>query len=304
MIQSLTVINYLDESFKMELRRPELSGFLITDIRGIGPAKASINTTEISTGDGSSYNSARLNARNIVLQFELLPNPTVEDTRQLSYKYFPIKKKLTLVIETDNRLCEATGYVESNEPILFAKQETIQISITCPDPYFYSASEKDNNVTVFSGDEPAFEFPFSNESLSEPMIEFGIMSNDNVKSVIYNGDAEIGITLTIHAIGPASNITIYNSGTGESMSIDTKKIETLTGSGLVFGDDIIITTVKRNKSIRLLRAGKYTNILNCLNKNADWFQLAKGDNVFRYTAETGAENLQFKIENRTIFEGV
>ena len=304
MIQSLTVINYLDESFKMELRRPELSGFLITDIRGIGPAKASINTTEISTGDGSSYNSARLNARNIVLQFELLPNPTVEDTRQLSYKYFPIKKKLTLVIETDNRLCEATGYVESNEPILFAKQETIQISIICPDPYFYSASEKDNNVTVFSGDEPAFEFPFSNESLSEPMIEFGIMSNDNVKSVIYNGDAEIGITLTIHAIGPASNIIIYNSGTGESMSIDTKKIETLTGSGLVFGDDIIITTVKRNKSIRLLRAGKYTNILNCLNKNADWFQLAKGDNVFRYTAETGAENLQFKIENRTIFEGV
>lgn len=63
-------------------------------------------------------------------------------------------------------------------------------------------------------------------------------------------------------------------------------------------------TVKGKKSITLLRNGKTTNILNCLDKNADWFQLAKGDNVFAYTAEEGSTNLQFKIENRVIYEGV
>lgn len=50
--------------------------------------------------------------------------------------------------------------------------------------------------------------------------------------------------------------------------------------------------------------GKTTNILNCLDKNADWFQLAKGDNIFAYTAEYGSTNLQFKIENRIVYEGV
>ena len=88
------------------------------------------------------------------------------------------------------------------------------------------------------------------------------------------------------------------------MSIDTEKLARITGSGIIAGDDIIISTVKRNKSIYLLRNGIRTNILNCLDRDADWFQLSKGDNLFAYTVEDGLENLQFRIENRTIFEGV
>ena len=88
------------------------------------------------------------------------------------------------------------------------------------------------------------------------------------------------------------------------MRIDTDKMKAFTGSGIVAGDEITICTVKGKKSITLLRNGKTTNILNCLDKAADWFQLAKGDNVFAYTAEEGSSNLQFKIENRIIYEGV
>jgi len=88
------------------------------------------------------------------------------------------------------------------------------------------------------------------------------------------------------------------------MKIDTDKIASLTGSGIKTGDDIVIETTKGRKSILLLRDGRTTNILNCLEKNADWFQLAKGDNLFAYTAETGSTNLQFKIENRIVYEGV
>lgn len=88
------------------------------------------------------------------------------------------------------------------------------------------------------------------------------------------------------------------------MRIDTDKLEAYTGSGIVAGDDIVICTVKGNKSITLIRGGKSTNILNCLEKNADWFQLAKGDNIFAYTAQSGGSNLQFKIENRIVYEGV
>ena len=171
MIKSITVTNYLGDTLKMELSRPQLSGFIITAITGLGPGKSNINTTEISTNDGSLYNSSRVPNRNIVISLRYLGNDSIEDVRQMSYKYFPIKKKLRLLIETDNRLAEIDGYVESNEPEIFSKEEGADISIICPYPFFYSADGDGMQTTVFSGVEPLFEFPFSNESLSDPLLE-------------------------------------------------------------------------------------------------------------------------------------
>lgn len=304
MIQSITVTNYLGDSIKLELARPEKSGFVVKSVTGLGAGRANVNTTEVATNDGSLFNSSRLPSRNIVISLKYLWNDSVEDVRQLSYKYFPIKKKVTLLIETDNRSAEIDGYVEANDPDIFSKNEGSDISIVCPNPFFYSAGNKGLNTTVFYGVEPLFEFPFSNESLTECLLEMGAIQNQTEKVIVYNGDAEIGVTITIHAVGEAGTITIYNTGTREIMRIDAEKLETFTGSGIIAGDDIVICTVKGSKSITLQRAGKSINILNCLDKDADWFQLAKGDNVFAYTTESGSTNLQFRIENRIVYEGV
>lgn len=302
MIKSITVTNYLGDSLKLELTRPELSGFIVTSVTGLGAGTANINTTDIATNDGSLYNSARVQSRNIVLSLQFMWKDTIEDARQRSYKYFPIKKKVKLVIETDNRLSEIEGYVESNEPNIFSKDETTDISIICPYPFFSSAAG--DQTTIFSGIEPMFEFPFSNESLEDNLLIMGEIQNKTENVVVYEGDVETGVTITIHALGDASNITIYNVSTREIMSIDTDKLEAMTGSAIVAGDDIVICTVKGQKSVTLIREGVFTNILNCLGKNANWFQLSKGDNIFAYTAESGASNIQFKIENKILYEGV
>lgn len=304
MIHSITITNYLGESIKFELTRPELSGFIVKSIDGLGPAKGNINTVEVATNDGSIFNSARLSIRNPVLDLIFLESgsESIEDIRHKSYRYFPVKKKVKLVIETDNRISETEGYVEHNEPTIFSSQEGCQISIICPYPYFYSAGAY--NTTVFSGTQSLFEFPFSNESLTEPLLVMGEIIHKTEQIVIYNGDAEIGIKIIINATGNASNITIYNDDTREVMRINTKKLESLTGSGITAGDEITISTLKGNKSITLLRNGVRTNILNCLDKNTDWFQLVKGENIFAFTAESGTENLQLRIENRVIYEGV
>lgn len=275
MIRAVTVTNYLGESKRFELAFPEKSGFAVQSISGLGPSKADINTTEISTNDGSLYNSARVNSRNIVMSLKLMFTPQIEDTRQDSYKYFPIKKRVTLLIETDNRICETYGYVESNEPDIFSSDETTQISIVCPDPYFYSAGPDGTNTTIFYGVEPLFEFAFSNESLTESLIEFGEIKNETEQTVYYSGDAEIGVVITIHAIGNVRNITIYNTGTREVMRIDTDKLEKLTGSGMVAGDEIIISTIKGDKSITLLRNGIYTNIEELLDLLDNIHQIAE-----------------------------
>lgn len=301
MIKSVTVTNYLGDSIKLELARPELSGFAITSITGLGPGKANINATEISTIDGGFFNSARLTARNIVISITYLWRKTIEDSRQFSYRYFPLKKKVTLLFETDNRVAEIEGYVESNEPNIFSDAESTDISIICPNPYFYSVTK---NVTIFSGIEPLFEFPFSNESLTEDLLEMSEIQKYTERSIIYDGDADTGLTMTIHAVGSATNITIYNIGMREFMRIDTTKLPSTIGSEIVAGDTIIINTNTGSKSITLQRDGVTTNILNCLTKDSSWLFLTKGENVFTYTAETGSDNLQFSIENRILYEGI
>lgn len=302
MIKSVTVTNYLGESVKITLTEGEPDhGMIIKSITGLGPPKANVSMTDLATMDGSLFNSARAEKRNIVIQMLFGYAATIEDSRQRTYKYFPIKKMVNFIIETDNRTLETTGTVELNEPDIFSKEESNQISIICEDPYFYATG---NVTTVFFGIEPIFEFIFSNESLDDPLIEFGSIENETEKIIYYEGDGEVGITITIHALGEAGNITIYNTGTREVMKIDTAKIKAITGSGIIEGDDIIITTMRGNKKIRLLRNGKFSNILNALDKKSDWFTLTKGENVFAYTAEYGSENLQFKIENQIVYEGV
>lgn len=301
MIKSVTVINDLGQSKKFELARPDKSGFAITRIDGIGPVKSDINMTEVSTNDGALYNSARTPTRNIVIYFDYRFALDVEAARHESYKYFPNKKPITLIFETDKRTCVAYGYVDDNDPDIFSKEVTAPISIVCPDPYLYSIM---TNITVFSGVEPVFEFPFSNESLTENLLETGIIRRQTSQVVYYDGDSEIGVTISIHALGDVENITIYNTTTRETMKIDTEKLKTLTGSGIVAGDEITISTVKGNKYIQLLRNGVHTNILNCLDRDANWFQLIKGDNVFAYVADVGEELLQFSIENQIVYVGV
>lgn len=307
MIYSLAVTNFLGDRIRLELGKPENTGFLIKSITGLGPVKANVNTTEVATNDGSMFNSARLSQRNVVIQMVFVNSiygEDIEAIRQKSYKYFPIKKNVELVIETDNRYVRTTGYIESNEPDIFSKQEGTQISIICPDPYFYSASEDGDNVTDFYSIDPMFEFPFSNESLTEPLLVFGEIQIKTEGVITYSGDSEIGVMIYIHAIGPAEHINIYNTETREVMTIDTVKLEKLTGRGLIAGDDIIINTLKGEKSITLVRSGVSYNILNCLDKNTDWFTLVKGDNIFAFTADSGVTNLQFRIENKVIYEGV
>lgn len=304
MIKSITVTNHLNESLKLELGFPERSGFLIQEISGLGPVKADINVSELSSVDGSIYNSARLPSRNIVFKLALLESPTIEDTRQKSYKYFPVKKRVRLLIETTNRTAEIFGYVESNEPIIFSRQETTQISIVCPNPYFYSAGPKGKRITSFTGFEKVFSFPFSNEALSDKLLIMGNLLKNQIQTVLYDGDSEIGFNIEIHAVGTAEHVMIYNVNTLENMKIDTDKLIAMTGQPIINGDSIFISTIKGNKSIQLLRGGVYYNIINCLDRDATWMFLRKGDNVFAFDAEEGSSNLYFRIINQVIYQGI
>lgn len=301
MIYSLEVTNHNNESVLLDLFNPYESGLAIQSIEGLGPTKADIQSSEVATIDGGIFNYARQEQRNIVITFIPLFNPTVETSRLAIYKYFPIKKQVHLVFKTENRHAESYGYVESISPNIFTKQETIQVSIICPDPNFY---ELGTSKTLFSGVDAQFEFPFSNESLTEPLLNFGEIKLDTRAVLDYIGDSDTGINISIHAIGDAENITIWNNVTREKIAIDTAKIYRKLSIKFGRGDDILISTVKGNKYVELLHDGTYYNIVSCINKDADWFQLTNGDNIYTFTAESGEEYLLVTFSYRNAYGGI
>lgn len=307
MINTVTIINPLGESLTMELGSPEKSGFSILSIEGLGPVKANLALKNMSSIDGAMVNSARLPIRNIVLEvgfIQVLSDTdldTIEKIRQLSYRFFPVKQQIGLILESDVKTVMTSGYVESNDPTIFSSDEKTSISVICEYPYFYSV---DNQSTLFAGVSPTFSFPFSNESTVAKLISFGNIANNYQMTVNYTGDAEVGITISFHALGAVVNPVIYNARTLDLISIDTTKLATMTGFGIILGDDITITTMKGNKSITLTRAGVKINILNTIAQNTSWPTLVYGDNIFIYDATAGKENMLMDIENQVLFQGI
>lgn len=302
MIKSIKVTNPKGESLVLDLFHPEKSGLIVRSISGLGPPKANINSTDLATADGALYSSARASTRNIVFNLQFMFAPTIEDSRQLTYKYFPLKKLVKIEVETDNRSLETSGYVESNSPDIFSREETTQISIVCLDPFFYDPNP---SVTQFATVTPTFEFPFSNESMSESLIEFGTINLDTRSTIDYVGDVDTGVLITIHALGSVSgSLTIYNVETQEKMVVDLAKIKTLIGKDYGSGDDIIISTVSGDKYVQVLHDGKYTNAIAAIEKLADWFQVSVGRNIFNFTVTKGIENLVMSFSYRNAYGGI
>lgn len=302
MIKSIKVTNPKGESLVLDLFHPEKSGLIVRSISGLGPPKARINSTDLATADGALYSSARASTRNIVFNLQFMFAPTIEDSRQLTYKYFPLKKLIKIEVETDNRSLETSGYVESNQPDIFSKEETTQISILCLNPFFYDPNP---SVTQFATVTPTFEFPFSNESTNENFIEFGTINLDTRSIIDYIGDVDTGVLITIHALGSVSGyLTIYNVETQEKMVVDLAKIKTLIGKDYGSGDDIIISTVSGDKYVQVLHDGKYTNAIAAIEKLADWFQVSVGRNIFNFTVTKGIENLVMSFSYRNAYGGI
>lgn len=316
MIKSVTVVNYKGESIKMDLFHPESSGFIIIKIDGIGPGKATVTKNDSKVYDGGTITSARLPSRNIKMEIQFLWVNSIEDVRHKSYKYFPLKKPITLIFETDTRIVEIEGVVESNEPDIFSSEESTNISIICPDPYFYASGDNARTKTDFSGINPMFEIPegtgYSNESLEDALTEISTVFVQSERGITNYGEVDIGVVISVKPLDNVTGtLTIANITMNQSMSFNLDKIKDIMENGVALnkefklGDELIINTLRGKKSVTLVREGKNYNALSCIDTRTDWIYLTSGENTFTYyLSGEGIEDLQFSVTNSILYEGV
>lgn len=300
MINKLTAINDNGNELVLNLMNYESNGICLVNVDGLGPPKATINMSNLASGDGGVFNSARTSTRNIVMDMLYSQIYDAEKLRQILYKVFPLKSKVKLFIETDERSAIVEGYVESNNPKIFSNTAGCQISIICPSSYMYSINPRDIQIT---GVRPNFEFPFENEGM-DPMIEFGIIKTDQIEEILYEGDVNTGVIVKITALGPVGDITIYNTTTRITMTIHNDSILNITGSNIDAGDTIELSTIVGDKHLILIRDGKTYNIINSLNKDTEWINLKKGINMFAYRSTYGRQYIDITISNLTTYEGI
>lgn len=304
MIQSIIVTNPKGESLTITLSRPELSGLYIESIDGLGPAKGFISSSDYATRDGAMYIGSRLEPRNLVFTIGMLDSPSVEENRLKVYKYFQVKKPVTIRVITDHNDVTTEGYVESNEPNIFSEQETCSVSVLCMDPYFYDVLP---SRYVFGESVPKFEFEFSNESITEPVIEMSERRVDTYSLISYIGDGDTGITMSIQMLTETTKIELFHISENETMTLNATKLPASVSSTVFKKNDIVeICTVKGKKKVELLRNGVRSNIIHALDKRPAWFQIVPGENIFAYRVDDGANdtNVVMEITFHTAHEGV
>lgn len=313
MFKSVTVTNYRGDSLELPLTWPNDAGLLISSIDGITPGNVQVNSQDFAVLDGGVYNSSRMETRNITIEFyygrtslvEDFANYDVETSRHIAYRYFPIKTQVRLDFLTDERNLSIWGYVESNDTDIFSEQEKGQVSIVCPDPYFY---EKDTVVYELGAFIPEFEFPFSNESLTQPLICFGDYGQRQLYEVGYNGDIEVGVTIRLHFVKEPTvqEIKIFDVTHNTKLVVNLPEIEEATGIKVARYSDIVMSSVRGEKDIYYDLFGSRRSIIGAFDvMNFPWMYLTPGSNMFAFDMDDDYfDEVTITIEHRGAYGGV
>lgn len=269
-------------------------GILIEKIEGIYAFTGEVKTSPYSQTNGDRYKSSRVLKRNIVVYGTIFDD--FWNNRQLLYRVFrPDSSGQFCYTEPDRENRYADYYVESIDIDQDPFRGQYQISLICPDPFFYAKDPESVDLAAWSSD-----FIFVHEFLEEGE-ELGHRETSMIKEVQnLNGVDGIGLKIILTASGNVTNPYVYLYETGERITIGTDANPyTLTSSKRV---EIDTTTGKKN--IVQIANNTETRINEYLHPDSKFFQLGAGINTIGYNAEAGDEFLNVHIEYKMRFLGV
>lgn len=283
----LTIANFKGDT--LVLTQDE-SNYQVINIVGLNPPPAQINTTTGANLDGATFNSSRLNTRNIVITVKI--NGDVETNRQNLYRFFLTKQPCTIYYLNENRNVFIMGYVETVECNLFTNNEQMQISIICLQPYFKGLYEMLDDI---SNTVAQFVFPFS-INVGSP-IPFSTYQSSRITNVYNDSDSESGMIIVITFFDSINSIMIRDVDNGDTFTLNYSFLE---------NDVVTVNTSRGEKSVTLLRDGTTTNIFSAVQKGSVFLQLTTGDNHFGYVADNGSndDGVTIVIKHRNLYRGV
>lgn len=269
-------------------------GIVIEKIEGIYAFEGEVLTSPYSQTHGDRYKKTRAAKRNIVVYGKIYDD--YWNNRQLLYRVFRLDSLGSFCyIEPDQSKRYADYYVESVEIDQDAYRGEYQISLICPDPFFYAGGTEYIDLASWI---PAFTFEHDFLQAGEML---GYREASMIKEIQnLNGVNGIGLKITLTATGDVTNPYVYLYETGEQIKIGTETNPyTLTSQKRVE-----IETTTGHKNISQYINNVKTRINEYLDPESTFFQLASGINTIGYNADDGANYLNVHIEYKMRYLGV
>lgn len=259
------------------------------------PPKMKILTTKSPGQDGKTDHGTVLDER--VLNIELaIMGENEQDMfakRQKLNAVFNPKLRGTLVYENDAGTHKIQCSVQDS-PTPKDRSEPVQqflIQLFCADPYWKDLDEIKEEMALWVGD---FMFPL--EIPEETGIEMGHRVSNLIANCFNSGDVECPIRVEFKALATVVNPSILNVYTQEFIKVKRT---------LSAGDKLVIDTTFGNKKVEMIKTnGVAQNVFNYITLDTTFLQLAIGDNLLRYNAEQGIDNLEIGIYYTPKYVGV
>lgn len=250
------------------------NGYIVSEVEGLGPVKATIVTAKQSAVDGVFYQSASRDLREIKIKVELEPDfivNTVQTLRDRLYTIFMPKSPVLLeFLDSDGRVATISGRVETVEPVIFTATPTIEINVLCFKPDFI-----DGATTIINGST--------------------VTTTQNV-SVNYLGTSSSGFKFTIKPARSLTDLTLVHTapdGTESYMEFNYP---------LAANDTLTITTTPREKAVTKLSGGVLTSVLYGLSPLSPFPQLQPGQNYIRVV--TAGATVPYTVEYAAKYGGL
>lgn len=231
---------------------------LVRKITGLSPPDINLFIGDYAR-DGGTYQGRRVANRNVVIMFDLNPNPALGETisglREMLYKTFMDPHAdadyVKLNLHDDlGRIRYLVGWTEKFETEIFDIETVCQISMVCPDPYI-----RDNIKTVLRNVNGWTTVPFT-----------------------YEGTAETGFEAEIYITSDTPTLTLDNN--------DKRMI---ISRSFVVGDVVHVNTNRGSRSLTVTPSGGTPiSIIAGLSPTSPWLELHSQANTMRVYGATTA----------------
>ncbi|MBB6716276.1 phage tail family protein [Clostridium gasigenes] len=288
-MEKLIFINSRGQSIELGNSAP----FLLAKIEGLGFPKTSILSSKAPGQDGKSYQGIFFEERIVPITGAIFGN-SVEDMltkRHELCSFLNPKIPGKLVYINDSRRYEINYIVEDlSFKDKVSELQDFLLQLYCPDPFWTDLTESKEEVALWVGN-----FGFDLEIPTDG-IEMGHRESNLIVNILNKGDVECGMRIEFAALSTVVNPSLFDVYTRKYLKIKRT---------LNAGDKLVVNTSFSNKRVEMMKSnGTVTNVFNYIDLQSEFLQLNVGDNLLRYDAEQGIDNLEVAIYHKPLYLGV
>jgi hypothetical protein len=292
--EKLTYTNELGDSLEFSTSSVYFCN-VSKDATGLAGVDNKIYSTNSAQQHGDTFTGQRIEARDITVKgaintrdkaraIELrrkalrILNPELKG--ELKYEYQGFTKVIEVRID--------------DKPDFYKKKVLLEydIAFKALNPFWQDETETKEEIASWVG---AWEFPTEIDEDSADSMVFGYREESVIVDCYNAGDVSTGMRIKFTALGVLENPMLLNVKTGEFIQINRT---------MQAGDVITVNTEYGNKGAALERNGEVIDCFKDIDVDSIFMTLGIGDNIYRYDAASGVDNLEVSIYYNPQYLGV